>query len=67
MVSPLTKRRVGTERHMQQHGIPRYKAYQDLNTTSGMHWAWEQNKRCNALNQEDNIKAKCILVERIHV
>jgi hypothetical protein len=44
MVSPSTKRRVETERHMQQHGIPRCKACEDLNTTSGMHWAWEQQK-----------------------
>ena len=49
------------ERLMQQHGMTRHEAWcEDLNITSGMHWAWKQKNDGMLETKKNNIKAKCI-------
>ena len=48
------------ERLMQQHGLTRHEACEDLNITSGMHWAWKQKMDAMLKAKKNNIKAKCI-------
>ncbi|KAI2490353.1 DNA binding protein [Fragilaria crotonensis] len=48
------------ERLMQQHGMTRREACEDLNITSGMHWAWKQKIDAMLETKKNNIKAKCI-------
>ena len=46
---------------MQQHGMMRPEAYEDLNISSGMHWAWKQKMDAMLEAKKNNInKAKCI-------
>ena len=48
------------ERLMQQHGMTRREACEDLNISSGMHWAWKQKIDAMIEAKKNNIKAKCI-------
>ena len=48
------------ERLMQQHGMTRYKVCEDLNITTGMHWAWKQKLDAMLEAKKNSIKAKCI-------
>jgi hypothetical protein len=45
---------------MQQHGMTRREACEDLNISSGMHWAWKQKIDAMIEAKKNNIKAKCI-------
>jgi hypothetical protein len=45
---------------MQQHGMTRRKACEDLNISSGMHWAWKQKLDAMLQAKKNNMKAKCI-------
>ncbi len=42
----------------EQHGMTRRKACEDLNITSGMHWAWKKNIGAMLEAKKNNIKAK---------
>ena len=55
------------ERLMQQHGMTRREACEDLNISSGMHWAWKQKIDAMIEAKKNNIKAKCIHCGRILV
>ena len=49
------------ERLMQQHGMTRREACEDLNISSNMHWwAWKQKMDTMLEAKKNNIKAKCI-------
>ena len=48
------------ERLMQQHGMTRREACEDLNISSGMHWAWKQKLDAMLEAKKNNIKAKFI-------
>jgi hypothetical protein len=48
------------EHLMQQHGMTRREACEDLNISSGMHWAWKQKLDAMLEAKKNNIKAKCI-------
>lgn len=45
---------------MQQHGMTRCEACEDLYITSGMHWAWKQKIDAILETKKNNFKAKCI-------
>lgn len=42
---------------MLQHDMTRHEAWEDLNITSGMHWAWKQNIYAKLETEKNNIKA----------
>ena len=48
------------ERLMQQHGMTRHEACEDLNISSGMHWAWKKKLDATLQAKKNNFKAKCI-------
>jgi hypothetical protein len=48
------------EHLMQQHGMTHHEACEDLNISSGMHWAWKQKLDAMLQAKKNNIKAKCI-------
>jgi hypothetical protein len=47
------------ERLMQQHGMTRHEACEDINISSGMHWEWKQKLDAMLQAKKSNIKAKC--------
>jgi hypothetical protein len=55
------------ERLMQQHGMTRREAREDLNISSGMHWAWKQKMDAMLEAKKNNIKANAFIVENFIV
>jgi hypothetical protein len=47
-------------RLMEQHGMTRREACEDLNINPGMHWAWTKSIDAMLEVKKNNIKAKCI-------
>jgi hypothetical protein len=43
---------------MERHGMTRSKACEDINITSGMHWAWKKSIDALLEAKKNNIKAK---------